>query len=224
MAAFAAAPDPARERLYRALGRRNRLVGVLRVAVPVAGVIVLCVVLGAIVLDNLREQFGFSSISIDRDNLIVQSARVNSTGDDGTIYSATAEQAKVRLGSPDLIDMQRFEFSMTPLAKAKFSGSSPAATLQSSAQTITIPGQLKVWSDDGMHGTLEDFVGDMLNFSAQAHGAVDLTFPRGMRVQSEGMTFDGNTGIWSFNRAEVTLPETPGGTVEDGLPVMELKQ
>ena len=32
MASFVATPDPARERLYRELTRRNRLVGVLRIA------------------------------------------------------------------------------------------------------------------------------------------------------------------------------------------------
>jgi hypothetical protein len=224
MSAFAATPDPARERLHRALVRRNRLVGILRIAVPVAGALVLVVVLGGIVLDNLREQFGFASIRIDRDNLVVDAPRVSAVGDDGTLYDATARMAKVRLGSTDLIDMTDVVFTMTPLSGAVFTASSPVAAMQTAAQTLTVPGILDVKSNDGLHGTFEDFFGDMLNWQMVAHGAVDLTFPEGMQVQSEGMTYDGTAKVWTFTRATVTLPETPGGAVETSAPVMELAQ
>jgi hypothetical protein len=224
MASLAVTPDPARERLYAALTRRNRLVGVLRIALPVAGAIVLAVVLGGIVLDNLREQFGFASIHIDRDNLVVDSPRVTAVGDDGTLYAATALVAKARLGSMDVVDMTNAVFSMKSMTGVTFSANAPTAALQTAAQTLTVPGTLGVMSDDGLHGTLDDFYGDMLNTTMVAHGAVDLTFPAGMQVQSEGMTYDGNARLWTFTRATVTLPETPGGAVEDLPPVMELAQ
>ena len=224
MAGFAVAPDPARERLYGTLTRRNRLVGVLRIALPVAGVVVLAVVLGGIVLDNLREQFGFASIHIDRDNLVVEAPRVTAVGDDGTLYAATAGMAKVRIGSTELVDMTDAVFTMTSTLGVTFSAEAPAAAMQTTAQTLTVPGTLGVTSNDGLHGTFEDFFGDMLNYAMVAHGAVDLTFPAGMQVQSEGMTYDGNTKVWTFTRATVTLPDTPGGAIEDAPPVMELVQ
>ena len=224
MSSFAATPDPERERLYAALMRRNRLVGTLRIALPVAGAIVLVVVLAGIVLDNLREQFGFASIRIDRDNLVVETPKVTAVGDDGTLYAATAEMAKVRLGSTDLIDMVDAVFTMTPIEGATFSAAAPAAVLQTNAQTLTVPGTMSVKSDDGLRGTLADFFGDMLNWQMVAHGAVDLTFPEGMQVESEGMTYDGNAKVWTFTRATVTLPQTPGGAVETAAPVMELRQ
>ena len=224
MAGFAATPDPARERLYAALTRRNRLVGMLRIAVPVAGAIVLAVVLGGILLDNLREQFGFASSRIDRDNLVVDSPRVTAAGDDGTLYAATARMAKVRLGSTDLVDMTDAVFNMTSTRGVVFTASAPAGTLQTAAQTLTVPGVLSVKSNDGLRGTMEDFFGDMLNYSMVAHGAVDLTFPEGMQVRSAGMTYDGNAKVWTFTRAAVTLQVTPGGAVEDTPPVMELAQ
>ncbi len=224
MAGAAVTPEQARAQLYAALARRNRLVGVLRIALPVAGAIVLAVVLGSIVLDNLREQFGFASIRVDRDNLIVDSPRVTAVGDDGTLYSATAVMAKARLGTMDLIDMTDAVFAMKSTTGVTFSAAAPLAALQSSQQTLTVPGVLSVRSDDGLTGTMEDFFGDMLNYSMVAHGAVDLTFPEGMEVQSQGMTYDGNARVWSFTRATVTLTETPGGAVEDAPPVMELVQ
>lgn len=224
MASFAATPDPARERLYRELTQRNRLVGVLRIALPVVGAIVLVMVLAGILLDNLREQFGFASIRIDRDNLVVDAPKVTSVGDDGTLYAVTAAMAKARIGSMDLIDLTDAVFAMTPLAGASFSAAAPTAALQTTAQTLTVPGRLSVKSNDGMHGTLDDFFGDMLAFDMTAHGAVDLTFPTGMQVVSQGMTYDGSAKLWTFSRAVVTLPETPGGAVEDLPPVMELSQ
>jgi hypothetical protein len=224
MAGLAATSDPARERLYAALLRRNRLVGLLRIALPGAGLVVLAVVLSGIVLDNLREQFGFSSLRIDRDNLVVETPKVTATGDDGTLYAATARMATVRVGSADLIDLVDAVFSMTPPGGASFEASAPGAALHTEAQTLTVPGTVTVSSNDGLHGTLDDFFGDMLGHSMVAHGAVDLTFPAGMQVQSQGMTYDGNAGLWTFSRASVTLPETPGGTTEATPPVMELSQ
>jgi len=224
MASAAVTPDLARAQLHAALTRRNRIVGVLRIALPVAGAIVLAMVLGGIVLDNLREQFGFASIRIDRDNLMVASPRVTAVGDDGTLYSATAAMAKGRLGSVDLIDMTEAVFSMASPNGVTFTGTAPTAALQTAAQTLTVPGTLGVSSSDGLRGTMEDFFGDMLNASIVARGAVDLTFPEGMRVQSEGMTYDGNAKVWTFTRATVTLEETPGGAVEETPPVMELSQ
>jgi hypothetical protein len=224
MAGVAVTPDPARERLYAALTRRNRLVGVLRIAVPVAGAIVLAVVLGGIVLDNLREQFGFASIRIDRDNLVVDAPKVTAAGDDGTLYAASASMAKVRLGNTDLVDMTDAVINMTSTKGVVFTASAPAGTLHTAAQTLTVPGVLSVKSNDGLHGTMEDFFGDMVNYSMVAHGAVDLTFPEGMQVRSEGMTYDGNAKVWTFTRASVTLQVTPGGAVEETPPVMELAQ
>lgn len=224
MAGFAATPEPAREQLYAALTRRNRVVGLLRIAVPVAGALVLAVVLSGIVLDNLREQFGFSSIRIDRDNLVVETPKVTAVGDDGTLYAATARMATVRMDSSDLIDMVDAIFSMKPLEGASFEAAAPAAALETQAQTLTVPGTVTVTSDDGLHGTLEDFFGDMLAHAMVAHGPVDLTFPEGMQVQSQGMSYDGNARLWTFTRATVILPETPGGATEETPPVMELQQ
>jgi hypothetical protein len=224
MNGFAATPDPARERLYAALTRRNRLVGWLRIALPVAGGLALVVVLAGIVLDNLRTQFGFSSLHIDRDNLVVETPKVTAVGDDGTLYAATARMARMRLGSTDLIDMADAVLSMTPPGGATFEAAAPAAALETRTQTLTVPGTVTLSSDDGLHGTLEDFFGDLLGYSMVAHGAVDLTFPQGMQVQSQGMTYDGNTRRWSFSRATVTLPETPGGATEETPPVMELQR
>lgn len=224
MAGAAVTPDLTRAQLYAALTRRNRIVGVLRVALPVAGAIVLAVVLGGIVLDNLREQFGFASIRIDRDNLVVDAPRVTAAGDDGTLYSATALMAKSRLGSVDLIDMTEAVFTMASPDGVTFTATAPTAALQTGAQTLTVLGTLGVRSSDGLHGTMDDFFGDMLNASMVAHGAVDLTFREGMRVQSEGMTYDGTAKVWTFTRATVTLEETPGGAVEETPPVMELAQ
>ncbi len=224
MASLAATPELQRERLYAALVRRNRLVGVLRFALPLAGAALLVVVLAGIVYDNLREQFSFSSVRIDRDNLIVETPRVTAVGDDGTLYAATAQTAKVRVDSTELIDMVDAVFSMQPLDGPSYQATAPTAALQTKTQVLTVPDTVTVSGDNGLRGTLADFHADMLGYQMRAHGAVDLTFPEGMQVQSEGMSYDGNAKLWTFSRATVILPETPGGAVEETPPVMEVVQ
>jgi lipopolysaccharide export system protein LptC len=142
----------------------------------------------------------------------VDTPTVTGTDGSGTLYSATARLAKVRLGTTDVVDMEDAEFTMTPKQGAAFSALAPSGVLQVEQQTIAVPGTLTVSSADGMRGTLDDFFGDFATWWLEAHGAVDLTFPGGMRVQSQGMNYDGNIETWTFERVTVTLKQTPGAT------------
>ena len=42
-----------------------------------------------------------------------------------------------------------------------------------------------------------------------ADGPVDLTFPDGSHLTAANLRFDGNTSLWSFDRATLVVPNLP---------------
>lgn len=207
-----AAPTDTREALYTRLTRRNRLVGLLRWLVPAAGVLTFAVVLGMIVIDNLGQRFGFSNIRIDRDNLVVETPKLTSTGDDGTLYALSARAARVRPTQTDLVDMEDAVFAMTPPTGAALEAVAEAGQFQINDQLLTVPGVTHISSTEGLKGTLEAVFADLMNWKMVASGTVDITMPNGSHLVSDGMTYDRATGIYTFKRANLTLVSTPGET------------
>lgn len=207
-----AAPTDGRAALYARLARRNQLVGLLRWLVPAAGIVVLLVLVGVIVLDNLGQRFGFSNIRIDRDNLVVETPKLTSTGDDGTLYALSARAAKVTPTQTDLINMEDAVLTMTPIKGPEMRAEAAAAQFQTNDQLVTVPGITTVTSTDGLNGTLEAVFVDMLNWTMVASGKVDITLPGGSHLVSDGMSYDRKSGVYTFKRANVTLVSTPGET------------
>ncbi len=207
-----AAPIDNREALYSRLTRRNRLVGLLRWAVPAAGVLVFVGLLAMIVIDNIGQRFGYSNIRIDRDNLVVETPRLTSTGDDGTLYALSARAAKVTPMQTDLIDMEDAVFTMTPPTGAAMQAEAAAAQFQTNDQLLNVPGVAHITSSEGLDGTLEAVFADLMNWTMVASGAVDITLAGGSNIISDGMTYDRGTGIYTFKNARVTLVSTPGET------------
>ena len=207
-----AAPIDDRAALYAQLNRRNRLVALLRWLVPAGGVLVFVVLLAMIVIDNLSQRFGYSNIRIDRDNLVVETPRLTSTGDDGTLYALSAQAAKVAPMQNDLIDMQDAVFSMTPPEGAAMQAAAAEAQFQTHDQLLNVPGVTQVTSTDGLDGTLGGVFADLMNWKMVASGHVDITLPSGSHIVSDGMTYDRGTGIYTFRNAKVTLLATPGET------------
>lgn len=211
MAASAAATDDRRSRLYAALVRRNRFVAALRIGVPAAGAALFAVLAVQIVLDNLRDQFGFADIRFDRDNLVVDTPQLTAVGDDGTRYSVTATSARVAITATDLVDLVDAVFAMTPPAGgASLTATAAAAELQTTAQHLTVEDVMHVASSDGMTGSLHAVFADLLAFTMVARGPVDMRFSDGTELAAESMSYDGATQLWNFKRATLTLQSTPG--------------
>jgi lipopolysaccharide export system protein LptC len=207
MASLATPADP-RARLYDRLDRRNRLVALLRWGVPAAGVLVLAVVVGGIVLAGLSQRFGFSSIRIDRNNLVVETPQLTSTGEDGTVFALSALSAKVSIVQSDMVDLIEAKLTSATPDGIETTAIADAAQLQTTDQLLDVPGTTAINSTNGFFGTLDGVFLDIMNWTMVASGKVDLTLPDGMRIESVGMTFDRDKHLTTFTDVTVTLPMT----------------
>lgn len=203
-------PVDQRSRLYGRLMRRNRVVGLLRWLVPTAGAALLLVLVVTFLIDSIGQRFGFSNIRIDRDKLVVETPKLSSVDDDGTLYALSARAAKVASSEASMVDLEGSEFVITPLTGAAMTVKAEAGRFQMDDQLLEVPGIAEVSNTDGLDGTLEAVLADLLNRKMEATGAVNIRLPDGTVVVSHGMTYDQASGIYTFKRANVTLASTPG--------------
>ncbi len=210
MAGLAAAPEAGRAGVHDRLLRRNRIVAVLRWIVPAAGAVVLLAVLAAIVVDNLANQFGFSSLRIDRNNLVVDTPELSSTLADGTVLALSAEAARVAVDATDRVTLAGVSFSITPPAATALTAEADEAELQTTDQLITVVGTTRFSGTNGMSGTVVGMFADLFRQRVDASGAVAVDFGTGGHLAATGMSYDRRAGTWVFNRVTLTLPETPG--------------
>ena len=198
------------------LGRlvvRNRLVAILRVAVPALGIAAFVALMGQIWLSNLARQYGVSGIRIDRGNLVVETPQYSEIGSDGSRYLVTARDARTPLANPSDIDMIDPRLTFERPGKSPFHAKATAATVDTNSHVVDVPGVTSVATDDGLSGTLVDLRSNMRAQITTADGPVDITFPDGSHLTADNMHFDGKTSVWSFDRATLVVPNLPGRVI-----------
>jgi hypothetical protein len=198
-----------RARILGRMLRRNRLVALLRVAVPALGVAAFLLLAGQIWLANITRQYGVSGIRVDRGNLVVETPRYAGTGADGARYLVKAREARSPLGGTRQIVLTDATLDYARPGRTTFHVAAASATLDTGAQRVDIPGIARIRADDGLHGTLSAVEADIGGEVTTAKGPVNLTFPDGTTLTAASMHFDGRTQTWTFARSTLTVPALP---------------
>jgi hypothetical protein len=202
-----------RAEIFGRLVARNRFVGVLRIAVPAAGVLAALLLLGQIWLANIESQYGVSGIRIDRGNMVVETPQYSEIGSDGSRYLVAARDARTPLAHPGVIEMSEPSLSFIRPQRSPMHAHAASGTVDTDRHYVTAPGLVSVTSDDGLYGTMQNVRADMRAQVTVADGPVDLTFPDGSHLTADNLRFDGSTALWSFDRATLVVPNLPVRTV-----------
>lgn len=199
-----------RTAIFAALQRRNRMVAILRIGLPVLGALVLLGLVMRIVVATLLNQFGISNITIDRGNLVVETPSYSGVSANGTMYTISSEGARAALGSLDAIALTGAALSMTNPGGSAITARAAEALLQTNDQLVTVTGATQITSNGGMAGTIMGLRADMLRQTMASDGAVDVRFRNGTTLRASTMTYDSETEAWVFHGAVLDLPATPG--------------
>jgi hypothetical protein len=186
---------------------RNRLVGVLRWAVPAIGLLAFLALAAQIFVANVVRQYGVSGLRIDRGNLVVETPQYTGMGKDGSRYVVNAREAQAPLADSQNIAMTDATLDFSRPGRAAFHATSAAASMDTGTQVVVVPGIVSVYSDDGMHGTLVDVRSDMKAGVTVARGPVDMTFSDGSTLEAADMHYDGDKALWRFTRATLVVPD-----------------
>lgn len=198
-----------RTAILRSLAGRNRLVAILRIGVPILGIILFAALTLQIYVANLSRQFGVSGISIDRNNLVVETPSYTGTGADGTRYSMSAVSARAAIDKPDAIALTTTAITLSKPGSSVFTLDAAEAEMTMSKQQLAIPGLATIASTDGMHGTLNDVIADMARRDVVARGKVNIVFGDDASIDASSMDYDSRTQTWTFTQATVILPDIP---------------
>lgn len=208
---FVAAPiDTRRARLYRALTRRNRVVGALRILLPVVGLVGLVGVAGAIVLDHLSSRFSISGIKIDRENLVVDTPELSSTLHDGTTVSLSAQSAHILATDSDKVALSEVRFASALANGPELSATAAQAQLTLSRQVVEVPQVTEFVSSDGGQGTAAQLKVDVMGLKISTAGPIDFRFGDGNRLSAANMNYDHASGTWVFHKVNLWISSTPG--------------
>ncbi len=189
---------------------RNRIVAILRIGVPALGLVAFLALIGQIWLAGLARQYGVSGMRIDRGNLVVETPQYAGIGTDGSRYVVNAAEARFPLDQTNIIDMKTATLDYMRINAAAFHGAGDTAIMDTSRQYATVPGTVRVTSDDGLHGTLTDLAADLRANTVASQGAVDITFADGTNLKADHMLFEGNKALWTFEgRVSLVLPDLP---------------
>jgi len=208
MSAFADTSE--RIATYRALERRNRFVGVLRWAVPAAGLVALGVLIVQITISNMSARFSPQSISVTPESVTIEAPEYAGVLEDGARYHVSARSAVTYTQTPDLIGLTDGALVVNRANGVTMHINAPAAQLQTVDELVLIEGVANVEDSTGTTGTLYNSVFDWAEQTLTSDGPVEVNYADGTHLVAGGLTYDTRTAVWTFSRVTVTLPDTPG--------------
>jgi lipopolysaccharide export system protein LptC len=200
---------------YRRLAMRNRIVAILRIGVPALGSIVLVALVIQIYIASFANQFGVGNISITRDTITVESPEYAGTLDDGSTYRVWSDDAQAAVGNTEIIDLTGANLVLNRAATGiTMNVNAPEAALDTTRQVVVIDGIAYVEDSTGTRATLHQSEFNWVDQFLDSKGAVHVDYADGATVDAQGLVYDAKTQVWTFSRATVTLPATPGTSTE----------
>lgn len=196
--------------IYKRLNARNRLVGILRIGVPLLGAITLIALIGQIYISSLTSRFGVGQISVTPEAVTIDAPQYSGLLDDGTAYRVSASMARAATAATDRIALSEAALTTTRPDGVVTTVDAAEALLDTTRQTVEIAGAAHVQSSEGTSGMLENSLFDYASQTLNGQGPVEIDYADGTHLVSQGMTYDAQNLIWTFTRATVTLPYTPG--------------
>lgn len=196
--------------IYRRLQTRNRVVGVLRIGVPAMGLLILAVLLAQIYVSSLGDRFSIGKVEISPDNISVEAPEYSGILSNMTAYRVNAATAKAAPGATNLITLTDAGLSMRKADGVTIEVNARSAVLDTSGETVTIKDIAYVEDSTGTSGVIADSVFDYAAQTLVGQGAVSLLYADGTTLDGEGLVYNLQEAIWTFTKANVTLPRTPG--------------
>jgi hypothetical protein len=188
---------------------RNRVVGGLRVVVPMLGILAFLALVGQIYIASLARQYGVSGIRIDRGTIVVEAPKYSGTGTDGSRYLVSAREARTPIERTSTIEMIDATLELLQPGGLSYFARAASATMDTVSNKVVAPGVVDITGSDGLKGTLTDMVADNDKELVTSNGHVDLLLPDGTTVVAETMLRDGKAQTWTFTRATVVVPDLP---------------
>ena len=196
--------------VYRGLQARNRIVAILRVGIPALGVVALSALIIQIYVSSRASRFGVGQIAVSSESITVEAPEYSGLLDDGTAYRVSATSAQASVDATDRIGLSDASLTMLKPDGVTMRVDARSAILDTTNQLVEVAGIAEVGNSLGTSGLLRNSVFDYAAQRLVGNGPVSIDYHDGTTIVAEGLTYDATTLVWTFSRATVTLPDTPG--------------
>jgi hypothetical protein len=214
--------ETAEQRLatYRGLVFRNRLINVLRIALPVLGLIAFGYFAIHILLASLNG-FTIGKIHFSGATVIVDTPSYSGVMQDGNLYKVSAEAADSAVTNLEVINLKNAELTLKKPSGSALTATAAAGAFDTEDQVLSVPGSAVVHNSAGDTGTLNDVVFNLPDQTLKALGPISIIMADGTKIEAAGLDYDAKTSVWTFGRSTVTLPRTPGSASGPATPPPE---
>jgi len=191
--------------LYGRFERRNRIVGFLRLAVPLSGILLAAGLIIQIVLSNWANDFGLNAISFDRNQVIVGGPRYSGLMSDGTRYEIVAKEARTQLKATDVINLKTATITIRQKTGFEIVASAPEAQLRLNEQKVIVNSLMRTRDSNQVSGQFTNSVIDWPAQTLTTTGPVRLEFKDGAVLEAQSLVYSAKTGEWDFAGVRYTL-------------------
>ncbi|WP_404400747.1 hypothetical protein [Pelagibacterium halotolerans] len=205
------------ETTYRQIARHNRAIAMLRVAVPIAGLLLLFVPIVQFALSLIDDTIVADGATLDADTLVIQSPRFEGLTSDGAVYRMEAERSESDTGNLDVSTLYELTIDLDGAAGywAKVTFSRAQWTM--SREYLTSDETVHVVDSTGARGVLEGAEADWRAQIISSDGPVRFTFADGSELNADTMVHDIGAATWHFTGPSVQMQPVP----DTGAPRME---
>ncbi|MCF6328019.1 MAG: hypothetical protein L3J21_12130 [Devosiaceae bacterium] len=196
--------------VFNALIWRNRVIGILRLAVPGIGLIFAGFLIFQIILSSIATEYGISGLKIERDQVIIEQPSYGGVMRDGTAYQILADVARVRISNPDIIDLAGANITIEQKDGYQIIADASGALLDIGNQNVVIPGLLQTLDTQNVRGQLNDTIIDWPAQTLTSKGPVRLEFDDGSVIRAQSLKYNAASGEWDFSGVIYNVPGDGG--------------
>ena len=194
-----------RTKIYRALGRRNLVVGVLRIAVPVVGVAVLGMLLAQITLANLARNVSIAGVRVKNDALVIDTPQYAGVMANGTRYQVTADAAAAALSNSDIVALEKANVDLVRTDGYRLQAEAENAQFRIADQVVEIADLMEVVDSRGMRAKLLNSTIDWTAQTLIARDNIYAIFADGSTLTGAELIYDAGAQTWTFSAVKLTL-------------------
>ena len=186
-----------RRRAFEAAARHSRSVRRLRVALPVAGLVLALGVAGLGVLSRIQIGLSFGDIAITAEGLSMDAPALSGSDGKGRTYAVTANRAVQDLSDTRIIRLYGIAATVMQANgdSARFSAAS--GVYDAGRQTLTLEDDIAIRASDGTAAALETAVIDLATGEVTSSAPVAFSSSMGA-IEAQGMAVGDKGGAVTF--------------------------
>ncbi len=197
------------DRTFKHIGMRRRVVQLLRIAVPLAGLGLFAYLVLPLIISSLFPAAQFDAIRISSDRLLIDAPRAKGTLSDGGRYRVSAHSAETGLANQDIVDLVDLVGDLFFVDGTTAKAISDDGRYSFIDETLELFSTIYLTSSKGDKGTIGNGVIYLSEQRFTGEDGVKFEFIDGTTLDAATMKYDSARGKWEFTKATLVLaPET----------------